>query len=76
MGFGWTEDTTRKSKYYGKHSYGKQGFHGFSIIYKVSVNVGYHVTEIYFNAFQLAVKSRAMDVAAGINQVYDAILHS
>jgi hypothetical protein len=24
----------------------------------------------------LAVKSRAMDVAAGINQVYDAILHS
>ena len=74
MGFGWTEDTTRKSKYYGKHSYSKQGFHRSSII--ISVNVGYHVTEIYFNAFQLAVKSRAMDVAAGINQVYDAILHS
>ena len=26
--------------------------------------------------FQLAIKSRAMDVAQGINQVYDAILHS
>ena len=44
--------------------------------YKLPLKVGYNLTKIFFHVFQLAVKSRAMDVAAGINQVYDAILHS